>query len=825
MKQLITAVILIFITLTAIQADEFIVKDGKANAEIIVSASPSRMQKFAAEELQSYIKKISGAELAVVSEKTNADNIKIYIGKSKYTEEMKITAEGLKFDAYIVKADKKSLLLFGDDKDFTPKEPFMPNRGHKKKKTEEWDNLTAKYTDLKWYNPYFSIFKLRNSKTGWWMYDGRGSLNAVYDFLRSLGVRWYMPGELGEIVPKMQDIKLPVANKTVKADFESRDMYFAHFGTTPIPHILWYMRLGLNKGYEITSVGQGGVAHGLRDVMGRKEVQQKHPEYYALWGNKRRTEGKKPKPCLSSEGLKKEVVKYARAMFEIYDFPMISVMPQDGYSHACGCETCKKENLETPERGYNGILSDYVFKFVNDVASKLLKTHPDKKISCFAYGTYLLPPLKIKKMMPNVVVGLVKGRTGHYRDPEVRKISKQVIDDWIKLTSNKLLIWEHYPFTHRGTIIPKYFPVKIAEGLKYLKGKTYGEMVEVSTAHQVVLKDGGWQGHALHKPGFNHLNVYVTAQMYWDADQDINKLLDEYYKNYYGPAAEEMKVFTEYCEKNNEAMFRNDIEIISKALELFKAAEKKAVPETPYGKRLKLLSDFLIPMGNLKNQLGKGREGVPEMRVFDRNFSGVPVKAFTKADVKIDGSLDDTLWRDIKGDFERSSSLKETQTGRNVVNRTFFKSAWIDNNLYFGIKCYDIDMKNLVSAGEKRDSLDIWEGDTVEVMLETQSHSYYQFVINPDGIITDLDRKNNIVNTRWDSGAEVAVKKYDNYWAAEIKIPISIGDMAGDPNHDVVGKKPKKDFPWFFNVCRQRLRGKNDKVYSAFSPSGKNSEQ
>lgn len=46
------------------QAETFIVKDGQANAEIVIAEKPTRMQAFAAQELQEYIRKITGAELA-----------------------------------------------------------------------------------------------------------------------------------------------------------------------------------------------------------------------------------------------------------------------------------------------------------------------------------------------------------------------------------------------------------------------------------------------------------------------------------------------------------------------------------------------------------------------------------------------------------------------------------------------------------------------------------------------------------------------------------------------------------------------------------------
>ena len=77
-------------------------------------------------------------------------------------------------------------------------------------------------------------------------------------------------------------------------------------------------------------------------------------------------------------------------------------------------------------------------------------------------------------------------------------------------------------------------PHAIAEDLHSLKGLSQGEFVELNW--------GAIDGHAT---WFNHLNVYVTTRYYWDADQDIEALLNEYYEKFYGPAAKEMKAFIE----------------------------------------------------------------------------------------------------------------------------------------------------------------------------------------------------------------------------------------------------------------------------------------
>jgi len=37
----------------------------------------------------------------------------------------------------------------------------------------------------------------------------RGTLYAVYDFLKTQGCRWYLPGKRGEVIPKRGNLDLP----------------------------------------------------------------------------------------------------------------------------------------------------------------------------------------------------------------------------------------------------------------------------------------------------------------------------------------------------------------------------------------------------------------------------------------------------------------------------------------------------------------------------------------------------------------------------------------------------------------------------------------
>src|SRR4029077_20655617 len=100
----------------------------------------------------------------------------------------------------------------------------------------------------------------------------------------------------------------------------------------------------------------------------------------------------------------------------------------------------------------------------------------------------------------------------------------------------QLMSWEYYRYGPGSGAdgIPVVSPPAIAQDLRSLRGVSMGDFIEV---HRV--RD--------EKPARSlatmHLNLYVTTRLWWDAGQDVDALLEEYYTLYYGPARKEMKAF------------------------------------------------------------------------------------------------------------------------------------------------------------------------------------------------------------------------------------------------------------------------------------------
>jgi hypothetical protein len=203
------------------------------------------------------------------------------------------------------------------------------------------------------------------------------------------------------------------------------------------------------------------------------------------------------------------------------------------------------------------------------------------------------------------------------------------------------------------------------------------------------------------------------------------------------------------------------------------------------------------------------RAGVPAALARERDGAGLVV----------DGVLNEAVWKDLP-----PYSLRELVTSKTPASQTTFKMFWAGTSLYLGVRCEDADTAHL-NIGTTLDSdATLWDGDAVEVLIETQTHSYYQWAINPAGAVVTLDRRSGIIadgiKSLWTSDAKIATRIDDKGWTLEMCIPVAADQSRVDPLHGVEGCKPTEARPWYFNVCRQRVRADGSET-SAFSPTGK----
>jgi hypothetical protein len=244
-----------------------------------------------------------------------------------------------------------------------------------------------------------------------------------------------------------------------------------------------------------------------------------------------------------------------------------------------------------------------------------------------------------------------------------------------------------------------------------------------------------------------------------------------------------------------------------RALELFELAKRKADQESVYGRRLAFIDNYLERLRTRLSMLSQKRGPVPSVRKVGGN-SVTPIV--------VDGRLDDLPWQKIP--TSSTGKFRENETGEAPSFPTTFMVEWRNHMLYFAIRCEKKPGEPLRIATKKNEDPALWYGDAIEILLETERHSYYQIAVNPAGAIIDMDRSMDKANRlRWSSQAEVATHVADDHWIVEIGIPVTQDE--NDPYHQVIGNQPSLDLPWHINLCRQRVRDSGTE-HSAFAPTG-----
>ena len=162
--------------------------------------------------------------------------------------------------------------------------------------------------------------------------------------------------------------------------------------------------------------------------------------------------------------------------------------------------------------------------------------------------------------------------------------------------------------------------------------------------------------------------------------------------------------------------------------------------------------------------------------------------------------------------------------------------AWWNGSLYFGIRCELDPTTPPVIGSKKNHDPAIWQGEHLELLIETNKNSYYQVVVNPAGAFIDLDRGVPLRQRKayeWSSQAEAATHLGKDFWSVEIRLPVTSSDE--DPLHQMIGDQPFEakakalatgkgtSLPWYFNLFRKRS-GIKEVETSSFSPIGKDTE-
>ena len=184
--------------------------------------------------------------------------------------------------------------------------------------------------------------------------------------------------------------------------------------------------------------------------------------------------------------------------------------------------------------GYTGTL----LRMINRAAAMLEEDYPGIQVGTFAYMSLEAPPAKTRPR-DNIAIRIPRLRHDTVRsilESDKNQSFRRNLERWCELAPGRVYIWE-YGSNFRNFLRP--FPClrSLAENIRYY--------------HKVGVAGVSIQGNYVSTGGdLAVLKNYVWAKLLWDPTRDVEALIDEFCRGYYGPAATDMKAYVALMENS-----------------------------------------------------------------------------------------------------------------------------------------------------------------------------------------------------------------------------------------------------------------------------------
>jgi len=473
-----------------------LVEDGKPAATIVVADQPTAIPlgksltvAYAAEELQRFIQKASGARLEIVpAAQAPAAGTLLLVGRSALSEQHQLALptkpEGLRIVTFA-----RGVAILGEVA------PAGTN------------------------NVRYEV--------------DRGTLHGVYEFLeRIVGYRFFIhipnDPDLGIVTPAVKTLMVLAEYKLELApDFPLRAGAFPVF--SPQQDWMRVMRDGSGTGMPVINHTDSG--------FGRRFFKD-HPDWAAL-----KADGTRDRyyPCYSHPGVlaarvqvTEDVYSGKGGWFGEHAHPgpkWVAFEPPDIWDikGLCLCERCKPQYQ--PERGRFGITSNLLFRHGVEYAAEIAKRWPDKRLGVLAYEGHMLPPdFAIPENMDVQVCMMWSTTMG--KEPYWHERNLQLLRDWSKKLGGKrerMSQWNYPCWPAFWTKAPLFFPHNLQKWLQDIYAISIGEFA----------CPGG------SPPQYEIVMAWLWHRLMWDRNADVDALLRDQCMTFFGPAGTTMeKVYT-----------------------------------------------------------------------------------------------------------------------------------------------------------------------------------------------------------------------------------------------------------------------------------------
>ncbi len=768
MKRLLIALLLVacalpFFSLTLFQG-------GEVRSAIVIPQGATEPVRFAAKELSLWMGKSAGLEWRIYEGEAPAGLVPIYVGDSAAARNAGFDREALSTDGYLLGANDECVFLAGRDYPGGILQGFI----HPYRWVELW-NEELKLNALGEMGTYFG----------------------VRDFLETfLGVRFYMKGELGTVCPTRDELTLEPFCRTNAPAFGYRYAFTSFFSEYP-EDALWFRRAGFGGD------SPRDINHAYWQMEDQKDA---HPEYFALIDGRRDTDSRSVlvhwggNYCLTNPGLQKAWVEKICEYFETHPQNILyPLSPNDGTERVCECENCQA--LVDPSMGEDGKFSNYVWTFTNNIAREVGKRFPDRLIGTFAYEHYRRPPTKPAQLAPNVAT-LICHNQREQVDPARKAHIRGVLKEWCsRLKHVYSYTYPHADYWKPLRGYPAFYPSLLQDDIRF--AHEIGIEGFFMESEQRMAASDEFNTFKIWHPGLSHLTAYVTSKLEWDPNLDLQALLDEYYRLFYGPAEKPMRAFWEKAEHicttrpfvftlniHPSTLYSDDD--VREFFALLDQSLALTEPGSDYHKRIQLIRDEMEPYSGLQLH--------PSERLRR------PAKFPFLADEAVDPAQgpDAPIWQKAQAE-----TFADTN-GKDIDIPTEFYTLADKEGLSLLFRCQEPDTEKLVANAQGRDQGMPWEDDCVEVFFCSQDGARgIQFILTANGTLWDgkWTSAQGGIDPRWNGAAQCHVSRKDGEWTAIVKVPWS--DLEATP--ETAGSLKA-------NFFRTRVADGPQPVYSCLVP-------
>ena len=365
----------------------------------------------------------------------------------------------------------------------------------------------------------------------------RGTLYAVHQFLEELvGLRFLTHDHTH--VPDASALQIPCGTYTYNPPFSFRWSYYYENSEHPA----FAAKLKVNTVTDDAQLGgktpQTLINHSFHWLVPFDKYGSDRPEYYALVDGKRdmRTHGGGPQLCVTNS----EVIEIAAtAAIKYLDnhsgVDNVSVSQADTADY-CRCDSCEEINQR------EGTPMGSQLAFVNAVAERVEKAHPNAKVGTLAYWYTRQVPKTIRPRH-NIQIQLcsIECCTLHpidHSDCEKNRAFCRDMDEWGKI-SHDIWVW-NYNTNFRSYDLPFPNLRVIGPNVRYFLGNnTKGLFMQAN--------GNGRTGELC------DLRNYLLGHIIWNPNLDDEAILEEFVRLHYKAASQPILDYINMLHDNAEA--------------------------------------------------------------------------------------------------------------------------------------------------------------------------------------------------------------------------------------------------------------------------------